>query len=196
MRQLNAIVLLLVTAIGLGCSPTAPDVDRLHVAVTVTPSTVRPGEDVTVRVLAGNLTPTHLEFSSSSCVLTMRIFDDDGDEVYPIGYPCFDIRLVHTLAPGEYLEETFDFDGHGRRGEDHDYERYPLPPGSYWIEGTATNSFREPVRIGRAPGSSERSIIAKHHAQQIPSVTHRHRRALPEAGEEQRSSSRPARRRV
>lgn len=126
------------------CGVTEPDVERLLVTVAVSPSEIRPGELMDITVRASNVTNHALEFTSNSCVLELRVLDGTGTEVYPGSHACLDILRVHHLAPGEYLEETFDFDGRGRRGRESDYERYPLSPGSYWVEGSVTSAFASP----------------------------------------------------
>lgn len=132
-----------------GCGVTEP-VDHLLVTTSLSQQEIRPGDTTEITVRAANPTSSDLEFSSNSCVLVVQIVDSTGQEVYPGMVPCLDVFLVHTVAPGQYLEEVFEFDGWGRKEGAEGLEDYPLPPGNYWVRGSVTSRREnpsEPVRL-------------------------------------------------
>lgn len=119
-----------------------PSVDQLVVTVTVSEPEIRAGDTTTITVRATNPTNGPVDFSTNSCVLVALILDETGEEVYPGGGPCLDILLTHSVPPGEFLEEVFDFDGRGRRGWRDQGERYLLPPGTYQVRGAVGSERR------------------------------------------------------
>ena len=126
------------------CGVTEPTIDRLHVTVALSEPEIAPGDTTHITVRATNPTDSDLEFSSNSCVLVLQIVDSTDQEVYPGTVPCLDILIIHRLAPGEYLEERFTFDGWGRRVLEEAPELYPLAPGTYWVRGSVTSRRENP----------------------------------------------------
>jgi len=121
-----------------GCDIAEPHIEQLTVSVSVSDARIRPGDVTDITVVAVNLTRTTLSFSSNECVLAIEVFDASGEEVYPGGWPCADILITHSLAPGESLSETFDFDGMGRLGWTASSDAFALEPGIYWVRGSVT----------------------------------------------------------
>jgi hypothetical protein len=122
----------------ISCDVTDPPVDQLLLTVSVSERAIHLGDTTEITVRATNPTNRDVEFSSNSCVLAPQVVDAERRDVYGGQGACNDILLVHRLAPGEYLEETFEFDGWGVKGWEEEFERYPLEPGTYWVRGGVT----------------------------------------------------------
>jgi hypothetical protein len=119
-----------------------------------------PGDTATIRVIASNPTGRTLQFRTNSCVLGVRILDRAGHPVFQNPTTCNDIGLLHDLAPNEFIEQVFVFDGTTTWGpfldENGREARVFLAPGVYQVFGGITADLvnaspHAPLRILATP---------------------------------------------
>ena len=136
----------LAVAATLGCGVTAlEDSELVLTTVVVEPNMIGPGETTQVVVRLSNPTTRALTLSGNQCILSWRVLDSEGLEVFPVMQPCADILRVITIGPGESVSMVFPFYGvRMTPNADGDFFQTPLEPGTYWIEAGLTTLFLSP----------------------------------------------------
>lgn len=103
------------------------------------PNTVAAGTTVPIRLRVQNTTtaPLDLYLRGREATFDIAVTDSSGDAVWSrlSGEPIQAILQIHTLAPGEALELSHDWDQRGDRGN-------PVPPGRYTVRGTVLTEGR------------------------------------------------------
>jgi hypothetical protein len=147
---------LLLAGCGSPADPDVADAQRFDVSVSVSRSEVPLGETANVLIIATNPTLETLTFRSNSCVTVYAVLDLLGNELFRRPWFCNDIGLTHEVGPGEALEDTIPFDGHGPGSAIPGLPFDTLPPATYGIRGRVSGgvwSPGEPIRIRLLPRS-------------------------------------------
>ena len=117
-----------------GCGEAVgPNIPGIDVTISLSQEEMAVGDTIEIRIVATNTTAGPLTFATNTCVLVVRILDRSNTPVIHLPGFCNDIRLEHTLGPGESLMGVELFDGTiqdplGRPGE-----RSPLESGTYRV---------------------------------------------------------------
>jgi hypothetical protein len=99
-----------------GCSEAVgPDIDGIEVTLSLSQEEMAVGDTIEIRIVATNTTAGELSFATNACVLVVRILDQSNTPVVYLPGFCNDIRLGHTLGPGESLMRVELFDGTNAR---------------------------------------------------------------------------------
>ena len=93
-----------------GCSEaTGPIIDGIEVTLSLSQEEAVVGDTIEIRVIATNTTADPVSFATSACVLVVRVLNESNTPVVYLPGLCNDIRLGHTLGPGESLEQIEQF---------------------------------------------------------------------------------------
>jgi hypothetical protein len=117
--------------------------------IQVTPTQVKAGSTVTIKVVSRNAStvPVTLHFSSG-CLQGFSVQNRLGTVVAPLAVVCTANVPVVTLKSGEVIDNTFQWTGYGSGGTN-------LPPGDYLISGhlnaAESSAMSAPVEVKISP---------------------------------------------
>ena len=98
--------------IACGSDVLAPDVEQVHLTLTVSQPEIVVGDAVELRVVGTNPTRNTLRFTTHDCAaFHMRILDFEGSVVFRHPTTCNSIGAERVIEPGDSLVETVRFDG-------------------------------------------------------------------------------------
>jgi hypothetical protein len=119
--------------------------DGLVVTVSVQPKLVRPGETVTITVVARNPTSFLIEFGagSSSCQLAAAVRTGGADFRTTQARACLKDLRIWSLEPGERRIESWEWNG--EIVVDREIQR--LPAGAYELRGVAGRFAGPPTTL-------------------------------------------------
>ena len=137
MRTWNPAFVAVGLSLAVGCSEAiGPNLGGIEVALALSDEEMVVGDTVEIRVVATNTTANPVSFATNTCVLVVRVLDESNTPVVRLPGFCNDIRLEHTLGPGESLAQVFQFDG--------TFETFPLASGTYMVFAGISSDLLNP----------------------------------------------------
>jgi hypothetical protein len=107
-----AIALAAVPLASCGSDVLAPDVEQVHLTLTVSQPEIAVGDTVELRVVGTNPTRNTLRFTTYACAaFHVRILDFEGSVVFRHPTTCDSIGAERVIEPGDSLVQTVRFDG-------------------------------------------------------------------------------------